>query len=133
MDLFEIASRKKLRVQTSKGELSVEMLWDLPLKANGKLSLDDIAKHLHEKIETHKVSFVDETETVDNDNKVLFDIVLHIIKTRKKEVELATKRASDQSTLRLLREIQAKKKLEDLESLSSEELEAKIRELESQG
>ena len=32
MNIFEEASRKKIRVKTSRGSLSVEKLWDLPLE-----------------------------------------------------------------------------------------------------
>ena len=46
MNLFEIASRKKLRIPTTKGDLTVEQLWDLPLKSTG-LSLDKIAIDLN--------------------------------------------------------------------------------------
>lgn len=130
MSIFEIASRKKLRVQTERGELTVEQLWDLPLKANGKLSLDGIATNLYSKLESTKVSFVDNV-VEDSDNQILFDIVLHIIKVRKDEILENQERAKNASTLRLLKEILAKQELNQLESLTSEELKAKISELES--
>ena len=49
MNIFEMATRKKIRFNSPQGDLSTEDLWDLPLssKVNGKANLDDIAKDLH--------------------------------------------------------------------------------------
>ena len=52
MNLFEIASRNKLRVPTTKGDLTVEQLWDLPLKSANGLSLDSIAIALNKQLES---------------------------------------------------------------------------------
>ena len=76
MNLFEIASRNKLRVPTTKGDLTVEQLWDLPLKSANGLSLDSIAIALNKQLESKATSFVDEVQAPESSNtKVLFDIV----------------------------------------------------------
>jgi hypothetical protein len=51
-NLFEKASRLKLRFSSPAGLLTVEDLWDLPLSAQAKVAnLDDIAKGLNKTLE----------------------------------------------------------------------------------
>ena len=55
--MFEKASRAKIRFETSKGSLTVEDLWDLPLTSNtGKADLDDIARGLHSQLKEHRLN-----------------------------------------------------------------------------
>lgn len=129
--MFEIASRKKLRVKTSIGELTVEQLWDLPLTSTRGVNLDDIAIKLSQEITKQQLSFVsDNAKKEDADLKVLFDIVIHIIEVRKNEVKAAQEKASNLSMLKMLKELRAEKQTESLKSLSQEELDKKIAELE---
>lgn len=131
MNLFEIASRKKLRIPTIKGDLTVEQLWDLPLKSTG-LSLDKIAIDLNKQLENTSISFVDEVkDTKSTNTKVLFDIVLYIISVRKAEVKAQEEKLAKQSQLKFLEELQAKKRLANLESLSEEEIAKQIAELKA--
>lgn len=131
MNLFEIASRKKLRIPTTKGDLTVEQLWDLPLKSTG-LSLDKIAIDLNKQLENTSISFVDEVkDTKSTNTKVLFDIVLYIISVRKAEVKAQEEKLAKQSQLKFLEELQAKKRLVNLESLSEEEIAKQIAELKA--
>jgi hypothetical protein len=80
--LFEQASRMKLRISTTSGNLSVEDLWDLPLTSRtNKLNLDDIARSLHQELKSQDdVSFVTEkTSPKQSLLQLQFDIVKHII------------------------------------------------------
>ena len=43
-NMFEQATRNKLRFESTKGPLSVEQVWDAPLTSRNGFSLDDIAK-----------------------------------------------------------------------------------------
>lgn len=129
--MFETASRKKLRVKTSIGELTVEQLWDLPLTSTRGVNLDDIAIKLSQEITKQQLSFVsDNAKKEDADLKVLFDIVIHIIEVRKNEAKAAQEKASNLSMLKMLKELRAEKQTESLKSLSQEELDKKIAELE---
>ncbi len=54
MNIFENASKTKVRFETSKGEVSVEELWDLSLT-----SLDSIAKVISKELkEASEESFI---------------------------------------------------------------------------
>lgn len=130
--MFDIATRKKLRFETSKGLLSVEELWDLPLtSATGKTNLDSIALELHRELRgaADVQSFVDETAKADTVVQLKFDIVKHIIDVRKKEnLEAAQARVRAETKQRLLAALE-RKQGEAIDALSEEELRKRLAEL----
>ena len=83
-NIFEKASRVKLRFSSAKGLLSVEELWDFPLSHSLKgNSLDSIAIDLYEKLSnTSRISFVNNTPKEASYTQLRFDIVKHIIDIR---------------------------------------------------
>jgi len=126
---FIIASRAKLRFETSRGLASAEDLWDLPLTARGNTpNLDDIAKELHREIKDAEgeISFVTQAAPRTTELQTMFDIVKFVIDTKLAEraVEKAAeeKRATKQKILGLI----SAKKDEELASKSPEELEAML-------
>lgn len=78
MDIFKEASRKGLRVKTSKGLLTVEQLWTLPIS-----ELDTLAVSLQEIYEESgkKKSYLTKKSVKDKEAKLAFDIVLEILTT----------------------------------------------------
>jgi hypothetical protein len=123
--MFEQASKMKLRFQTNRGMLSTEDLWDINLE-----SLNNIAKGINRQLkDSMEVDFLEKPNQTDAILKLQFDIVLHILETKKKEKEgrdLITKKKAEKEKLL---EILAKKKDGALEELSVEDLEKKIQEL----
>jgi hypothetical protein len=124
-DLFERATRQKLRFETIAGNISVEDVWSLPL-SSGKVNLNDLAKALNKEIKTfEEEDFVNKTSNSKNEDiKLKFDIILHVIKYQTEQAE-AKERAT--LTLEKRRSIQAlieKKESQQLENLSIEELKA---------
>jgi hypothetical protein len=70
-NLFEKASKMKLRFSTTKGVLSTEDLWDLSLE-----SLDRIAKNLYKQIkESEEISFISEKSSEDTLASIKLEIV----------------------------------------------------------
>ena len=63
MNLFEIATRKKLRFPSLKGELSAEQLWDLPLSSRVGLDLDNIAKAVNKDLKAEEEDSFVKTST----------------------------------------------------------------------
>lgn len=128
-NLFERASRQRLRVTTSKGLISVEDLWDLPLTSKtGAVNLDDIAGELYDLLEKQpKRSFVKpETSSADSSLTLAFDIVVYIIRVRLDEnAQAATAKACRDQKQRLL-EIIATKENEQLLGQSLDELRAAV-------
>jgi len=122
-NIFEQASRTKLRINTTIGNLSVEDLWELPLTSANKVNLDAIAVDLNRQIKaTSEESFVKSAKK-DEVLQLRFDIVKHIIETRVAENAAKTELKQRESQLSKIDDIIAKKKDAQLENLSLEELE----------
>lgn len=129
MNIFEAAARQKLRFETSKGSLSLEDLWDLPLtSATGRVCLDEIALGLHRQLRATSdvVSFVDDKATVNPSLQLRFDLVKHVIEQRKLEnAEAANAKARAETKQQLLAAL-ARKRESAIESLPEEELLKKL-------
>lgn len=131
MNIFEQASIQKLRFQSVKGELTVEQLWDLPLQSRNQFDLDTIAKSVNRDLKaTEEESFV---STRANPAKtrltLMLEILKHIISVKMEAAEEARTKANQaeekQKLLRLLEE----KQIEQLRSLSVEQIAERIKEL----
>lgn len=126
--MFQKASRLKLRFPSSVGSLSVEDLWDLPLKSTAnKPCLDDIAKKVYSVLESDvRVSFVDDVETSDVINNLRLDILKAIIAVRKEENKAALESIAKRNREQHLLSVLAHKKDEELMGKTAEEIEAMI-------
>ena len=96
MNIFEQATRAKIRFSTPVGMLSVEDLWDLPLTSTrARANLDDVARLLDAELKsTSSVSFVNDVSEVNAKTKLMFDVVIHVINTKVAEAK-AAKSAAD--------------------------------------
>lgn len=128
---FAEATRKKIRFNTARGQLSVEDLWDLPLTSpTGKnVNLNDIAKELFRDLkESQEVNFVDDVKPSTTVTSLKLDIVKEVIEVRKTERDVAiqaeARKARDQKILELI----DRKADQALESKSIEELRAMLSE-----
>lgn len=135
MNMFEQASRLKLRFAVgTRVNLTVENLWDLPLTNVKGEDLDHIAIELQEKLSTNEKSFVvqqsknKETQL----NQLKFDIVKYIIDVRLEEQKVANLERQRAQEISTLKELQKQAKIRDLQNLSSEEIEERIKSLEKQ-
>jgi len=128
--MFEKATRAKLRFETSKGALSVEDLWDLPLSARDGFDLDSVAKAASKKLkETQEESFVKPATVSNTEHELKLEIVKFIISVKLKEKTEREEAATKSETKKKLMEVLARKQDAALESLSAEEIEAKINSL----
>ena len=133
--MFEQAARLKLRFAVgTRVNLTVENLWDLPLTNVKGEDLDHIAIELQEKLSTNEKSFVvqqsknKETQL----NQLKFDIVKYIIDVRLEEQKVANLERQRAQEISTLKELQKQAKIRDLQNLSSEEIEERIKSLEKQ-
>lgn len=121
--MYKEASKQKLRIQTSKGLLTVEQLWDLPVA-----ELDKTAVALQEEYkESGKKSFLIVKSTKDKVLKLKFDIVLDILNTKIDEAAVLTSaRETKEHNQKILKMI-AEKQDQDLAGKSVKELEAMLK------
>lgn len=135
MNMFEQATRLKLRFAVgTRVNLTVENLWDLPLTNVKGEDLDHIAIELQEKLSTNEKSFVvQQSKTKEAQlNQLKFDIVKHIIDVRLEEQKVANLERQRAQEIATLKELQKQAKIRDLQNLSSEEIEERIKSLEKQ-
>ena len=76
LNMFEQASRSKLRFKAQNGLIATEDLWDLPLT-----HLDVIAKGLRKELRETEDSFIDEKKG-NNKLELRFEIVKYVITTK---------------------------------------------------
>lgn len=128
-NIFEQAARQKVRFQSTKGELTVEQLWDLPLTSKTGFDLATIGKATHRALrDMADESFVVVTkpDSAQARLELQMAIIKHIITVKQDEAderEAAARKAQERERLT---EILAKKQDAALESLSVEELQARI-------
>ena len=130
-DLFEKASKLKVRYESPAGLLSVDDLWDLPLTSTvKKANLDDLAIYLNKELkESDTTSFVNKTTKTNELTKLKFDVVLRVIEVRKAEDEAASLKRVNKEKKQKLLELISQKQDESLKSKSVEELQTLVNEL----
>lgn len=131
MNLFEIATRNKFRFVSVKGELNVEQLWELKLTERNSFDLDNVARAVADELKAiTETSFVN---TNQNPKQVILEakleLVKYIIQVKQEEIAAATQRAQRSEEARKLRELLANKKDAALQELSTEEIQARLKEL----
>jgi hypothetical protein len=129
--MYKKAAQLKLRFDTSKGQLTTEDLFDLPLSSTtGRVNLNDIAKALHKRLkDAADVDFVDTVKRSDTLDQLKFDIVRDVIAVRVTERDAAALAAANKERKQNIMAIIEQKKGEALSAKSLEELEAELKAL----
>lgn len=134
MDIFEKASREKLRFSTSQGQFSVEDLWNLPLTSpSGRsVNLYDIANGLNKELKESKDDLFSDAPASKGTTltQLRFDIAKHVIETKRKEREEAQATEKRKAEKQRILELLAKKKDAALEAKSEEELQKLLAEMD---
>ena len=124
-NLFEMATRSKLRFPSTKGELSVEDLWDLSDK-----DLDVVYKNLKDQeVKSSEESLLDDAN-VDPKLTAAIGIVRYIFTTKRKEKLTEKERINKKLTQKKYIDALSKKQDEAIEKMSEAELRAMIDSLE---
>lgn len=131
--MFEIATRMKLRIASSRGLLSVEQLWDVLLRSNDDFNLDAIARGTNKALkEMAEESFVVTSKSPEQEHlELALAVIKHVIAVKidddKKNRALAENRNEKEKLLEIL----ARKEVSELGELTREQLEARIRALDA--
>lgn len=128
-DLFEQASRLKIRFDSPLGQLTTEDLWGLPLTSpsGARANLDAIAMDLHRQTNevAEVVSFVTAKAPSGSDELLLkFEVVKHVIGVRVAERDQAKEAADRKAKKQRLLELIAQKQDAELAGKSVDELRA---------
>lgn len=125
LSLFETASRKAFRFETSKGLLTTEDLWKLPLP-----TLDNLAKGFNKQLkEAQEESFIEPSSKETESLNQRFEIVKRVIEVRlaeRDEIEQAKEREAKRARLM---QILGQKQDQLYESLSMEEIQEQLKAL----
>ena len=125
-NIFELASRCGLRFNSSKGLLTVEQLWSLPLQSASNLSLDGLAMAQHKKVkDSTELSFVTPTRT-NSEDELKLDILKHIIEVRIEENTAKNVAAEKRARKEKIMEILADKKHDALKNMDVADLEKEL-------
>ena len=131
MSLFERASREAFRFPSSKGDLTTEQLWQLPLQSKGGFDLDTVAKQINAALKASaEESFVTPTSNAGNNLlQAKLDVVKAVIAYKQSENE-RRRLAADKAVLRdQLRDALNNAEQQELLKLTPEQLRAKLAEL----
>ena len=130
-NIFEKASKVKLRFTLTGGNLTVEDLWDIPLQSsNNKINLDDMWKILNKQAQQSSGESLIETATPKNTILQLsIDIMRHVIETKLEKDRIASLAAETKQKKQKLMELIAGKEDDKLSSLSLPKLKKMLDEL----
>ena len=132
-NLFEEASRKKLRFTTVRGDLSVEQLWELPLTSDSNLSLDAVAQSVSAQLKAiGESSFV---LTTPNPRQTVLqlqlDILVHIITVKQAEAADRARAVENRARRERLEQALASKREKALEEMSEDDIKKELEALAS--
>lgn len=122
MNIFERASRSKLRFASSKGFLSTEDLWELSLER-----LDTLAKAVNRELKaSSEESFIEVKSEKDSEVELALEILKHVIASYIAAREAAKARAENSARREQIAQIIGSKKMIALAEKSVEELEVML-------
>jgi hypothetical protein len=127
-NIFEVATRSHLRFDSTRGGLTVEDLWDIPLTSKTSIiCLDEIGKTIIRQLKvTEEESLVVKSSAANETLKLKLEIVKHIINVKLADAANAKNLKEKKETKEKILGILAEKKDEKLKSQSVEELEAML-------
>lgn len=128
MNIFEQASRLKLRFSTNRGDLTVEQLWDLPLQSKTQFDLDSIAKSVYQDLKGRgEESFVaTSTDPMKGRLELMLEILKHVIAAKQEDNAAKVNKARIEQERTRIAEIIDKKQDAALENESLEQLQARL-------
>ncbi|AIX13097.1 hypothetical protein HWB57_gp102 [Erwinia phage vB_EamM-Bue1] len=124
--LFEKASRLKLRFDSARGQLTVEDLWDIGT-TRGAVNLNDLAKQINRQLKTTEEEGLVKTRSAANDLLQLkLDVLTYVFGVRQEEADRAKQADEKRETRQKLAALIAQKQDQQLGDKSIEELQAML-------
>lgn len=127
--LFIKATRQAWRFSSSKGLISTEQVWQLPLQSRDGFDLDSVAKAANAEVkQQEEESFVTPTKTDDTSRQKL-ELVRYVINVKISERDAAANAKAKAEERQKILDILDKKASAALEAASEEELRKRLAEL----
>lgn len=124
MNIFEQASKERLRFPTNMGTLTVEDLWHMKLK-----DLDDLAMSYKKDLsESSEESFLTKSKLEDKTMKLRFEIAKSVIESRVADLDKSEKAEAKRLKNAKIMELIVAKQDDELKESSIEELRAMLSE-----
>lgn len=129
--MFATATRLKLRYPSTRGLITTEDLWDLPLTATNSFDLETVAQELDKRLTAlGNKSFVSKTVVDTKHFGIRLDIVKHIINVKLEERDAKALAVEKKAKRNKILELLAEKQDADLKAKSTEELLKELAELD---
>lgn len=127
-NIFEYATRNKIRFDSARGQITIEQLWDVPLRATDGFNLDAVAKTVNQSLkDATEESFVSAVKTPVRERlEATLDIVKRVIEVKLSDEAAAKKRAENKIEKEKLLKILAEKQDGRLSDLTEKELQRRI-------
>lgn len=132
MNIFEQATRQALSFATTRGMLTTQDLWQVPLRSKNGFDLDAIAKACNATVkEFAEESFVDKPVQAAGKKtaELALEVVKHIIAVKLEEEAWTAARASKIKARERILQVMAEKQDEGLKAMSLEELTQELNKL----
>lgn len=133
MSVFEMAARHKFRFPSSRGELTAEQLFDLPLTSKGGFCLDAVARAVNTELKSvTEESFVEiKPDPRKPELEAKLELVKFVIADRIKANEAVRAAAERAEKRRLLLDALATKEREELSQASRDDILKQLAELDA--
>lgn len=131
--MYKFAAQNAIRFQSNRGLITVEQLFQMPLKSESGFDLDTVARTVNNELKgLQEESFVEEVKA-DSRKKALevsLEIVKDVIKTKQDENQAAVLKIKKRQERKKILDALATKQDQALSAASIEELEKKLAALE---
>lgn len=132
-NLFQYGTKNRLRFDTSRGQIDIEALWQMPLTSKDEYNLDAVAKTIARAIRaTEEESFVALRTTANEVMSIKLEIVKTIIADKLEALNIAKNQAAIKAKKEILVTALANKENEAILAMSAEEIKAELDKLNGQ-
>jgi hypothetical protein len=133
VNIFEYATRNKLRFASIRGLLTTEQLWELPLQSKEGFDLDSVAKTANMALRAEgEESFVSTTPAPKKrELEIALEVVKHIIAFKLEQAEMVRLRKARADERERLLNILASKEEQALNELTPDEIRKRLDALEA--
>lgn len=127
-ELLMKVSRKAFRFPSTRGDLTFEELWNIPLQSTTGFSLDKVAQTLHaESLKNEGVSFVTQVTSPEAAHAAeRLEVVKYVIATKLAENQAKLEKQARAQAKKNLVDLLADKEAQALQTLTVDEIKARI-------